>query len=106
LPYSCDLPIDSQGKFYHIDCRPGDVAPCILKCANHDVFGALEQTANELFFTYHKGSTCATSDFYAGQGRKIDGFPVREVHRDGLKSSRNTVLFRLRGQGPDILTAS
>ena len=34
------------------------------------VFVALETTANELFFPYHKGSTCATSDFYAGQGEK------------------------------------
>jgi uridine phosphorylase len=188
LPDVCDLPIDSQGKFYHIDCRPGDVAPYILTCANPerahtiadflqerelkgknreyviytgrykgiplsvmgtgigapataiavveaaqcqpnatfirvgtcgalqpgirlgdliltdecireentthyyaepdlvvrahpDVLGALEKAANELFFPYHKGATCTTSDFYAGQARKIDGFPVRDVDK-------------------------
>jgi uridine phosphorylase len=188
LPHACDLPIDSQGKFYHIDCRPGDVAPYILACANPDrahtiadfleerelkgknreyviytgrykgipmsvmgtgigapataiavveaaqcqpnatfirvgtcgalqpgiglgdliltdkcireentshyyaepdlevrahpdVLWALEKAADELLFAYHKGATCTTSDFYAGQGRKIDGFPVRDVNK-------------------------
>lgn len=188
MPHACDLPIDSQGKFYHIDCRPGDVAPYILACANPDrahamaeflqerelkgknreyvvytgsykgiplsvmgtgigapataiavveavqcqpnatfirvgtcgalqpgiglgdliltdecireentthyyaepdlevrahpdVLRALEKAADELLFTYHKGVTCTTSDFYSGQGRKIDGFPIRDVNK-------------------------
>jgi len=188
LPAECDLPISPEGRFYHIDCRPGDVAPYILACANPgrahliadflqqkelkgknreyviftgsyngipvsvmgtgigapataiavveaaqcqpnatfirvgtcgalqsgielgdliltdecireenttshyagpdlvvrahpDVLGALEKAAKELHFPYHKGATCTTSDFYAGQGRKIDGFPVRDVDK-------------------------
>ncbi len=31
---ACDLPINTEGRFYHIDCHPGDVAPYILACAN------------------------------------------------------------------------
>ena len=188
MPNACDLPLDSQGKFYHIDCRVGDVAPYILACANPgrahsmadflqerelkgknreyivytgrykgiplsvmgtgigapataiavveaaqcqpnatfirvgtcgalqpeielgdliltdecireenttryyaapdlvvrahpDVLRALEMAAGELHFPYHKGTTCTTSDFYAGQGRKIDGFPVRDANK-------------------------
>ncbi len=185
---ACDLPVDREGKFYHIDCCPGDLAPYILACANPerahviadfmqerelkgknreyvvytgsykgiplsvmgtgigapataiavveaaqcrpnatfirvgtcgalqpgiglgdliltdecireentthyyaepdlrvrahpDVLRALQEAADELRFPYHKGTTCTTSDFYAGQGRKIDGFPVREVNK-------------------------
>lgn len=185
---ACDLLVNSQGRFYHIDCRPGDLAPYILACANRDrahliadllqdkefkgknreyvvytgtysgiplsvmgtgigapataiavveaaqcqpsatfirvgtcgalqpgiglgdliltdecirkentthhyaepdlavrahpvVLDALERAAKELGFAYHKGTTCTTSDFYAGQGRKIDGFPVRDVNK-------------------------
>lgn len=185
---SCDLPINSRGRFYHIDCRPGDVAPYILACANPgrahvtadflqerelkgknreyvvytglyngipvsvmgtgigapataiaiveaaqcqpnatfirvgtcgalqagiglgdliltdecireentthhyaepdfsarahpEVLGALEKAAKELGFPHHKGTTCTTSDFYAGQGRSISGFPVRDMDK-------------------------
>jgi uridine phosphorylase len=28
--------MDSQGRVYHIDCCPGDIAPYILTCANPD----------------------------------------------------------------------
>ena len=34
MSHECNLPIDGQGKFYHIDCAPGDIAPYILACAN------------------------------------------------------------------------
>jgi len=188
LPHACDLPLNSQGRFYHIDCQPGDLAPYILACANPgrahvmadflqekelkgknreyvvytgtyngihvsvmgtgigapataiavveaaqcqpnatfirvgtcgalqpgiglgdliitdecireentthqyggpdlavrahpQVLAALEKAAEELNFRCHKGATCTTSDFYAGQGRKIDGFPVRDLDK-------------------------
>jgi uridine phosphorylase len=29
-----DLPTNERGKFYHIDCGPGDIAPYILTCAD------------------------------------------------------------------------
>jgi uridine phosphorylase len=185
LSHQCDLPINPDGKFYHIECCPGDVAPYILACANPgrahliadflqekelkgknreyvvftgsykgipvsvmgtgigapataiavveaaqcqpkatfirvgtcgalqpgievgdliltdecmrdenttnhyaepdlavraspEVLSALEQAAKELRLRYHKGTTCTTSDFYSGQGRKIAGFPIRD----------------------------
>jgi uridine phosphorylase len=188
LPHACDLPTNSEGKFYHIDCSPGDVAPYILACANPgrahliadflqerelkgknreyvvytgtykgiplsvmgtgigapataiaiveaaqcrhsatfirvgtcgalqpgiglgdlvltdtcireentthyyaapdlkvrahpDVLSALQKAAEALHFPYHKGTTCTTADFYAGQARKIDGFPVRDMDK-------------------------
>ena len=30
----CDLPVDSEGKFYHIACGPGDIAPYVIACAD------------------------------------------------------------------------
>ncbi len=188
MPDSCDVPKGPEGRFYHIDCHPGDVAPYILACANPgrahviadflqekelkgknreyvvytgsykgipvsvmgtgigapataiavvesaqcqpnatfirvgtcgalqpgiglgdliltdqcireenttqhyaepglvvrahpDVLSALEKAAKELHFPYHKGTTCTTSDFYAGQGRKISGFPMRDADK-------------------------
>jgi uridine phosphorylase len=185
MPDACDLPVSDQGRFYHIDCTSGDVAPYILACANPGrahviadflqerelkgknreyvvytglyrgipvsvmgtgigaaataiavveaaqcqpnatfirvgtcgalqpgidlgdliitdecireentthhyadpdlvvrahpkVLDALERAARELQVPYFKGTTCTTSDFYAGQGRKIEGFPIRD----------------------------
>jgi uridine phosphorylase len=53
-----------------------------LKVRSHpDVLGALQKAARELGWPYHQGTTCTTSDFYAGQGRKIDGFPIRDPHK-------------------------
>lgn len=184
----CDLPVTDEGRFYHIGCRRGDLAPYILACANPGrahtmadfleqkelkgsnreyvvytgsykgvplsimgtgigapataiavveaaqcqpnatfirvgtcgalqpgiglgdliltdecireentthhyadpdlvvrshpvVLGALERAAKELGVPYHKGTTCTTSDFYSGQGRKIEGFPIREADK-------------------------
>ena len=34
VPDAIDLPKNSHGRFYHIDCRPGDLAPYILACAS------------------------------------------------------------------------
>ncbi len=52
--------------------------PDLVVRAHPQVLEALEKASKELQFPYHKGTTCTTSDFYAGQGRKIDGFPIRE----------------------------
>ncbi|MGC8658853.1 MAG: nucleoside phosphorylase [Desulfomonilaceae bacterium] len=199
---ACDLPLDSQGKFYHIDCCAGEIAPYILACANPgrahtiadflqtrelkgknreyivytgnykgipisvmgtgigapataiavveatqcqpnatfirvgtcgalqpeirpgdliltdkclreentthyyaapdlevrahpDVLNSLEKAAVELHFPYHKGTTCTTSDFYAGQGRKIEGFPVRETNKVERLRSLGTLNFEM-----------
>jgi uridine phosphorylase len=55
--------------------------PDLVVRANPEVLGALEKAAKELDFAYHKGTTCTTSDFYAGQGRKVSGFPVRDLDK-------------------------
>ncbi len=194
MPNACDLPLNDQGKFYHIDCGPGDVAPYVLACANPgrahliadfldyrelkgrnreyvvytglyrgipvsvmgtgigapataiaiveaaqcqptatfirigtcgalqpgigpgdlvitdkcireenttnhyaspdlvvrahpEVRKALMKAAESLHFRYQTGTTCTTSDFFAGQARKIEGFPVREPDKvDRLRS--------------------
>ncbi len=198
----CDLPLDSQGKFYHIDCQSGDIAPYIIACANPDrahlmagflqtselkgkrreyvvytgshkgipvtvmgtgigapataiavveaaqcqpdatfirvgtcgalqpeircgdliitdecireentthhyadpllqvrshpdVLNALELAVRELDFSYHVGTTCTTSDFYAGQGRPVDGFPVREPDKVKKLSARGVLNFEM-----------
>ena len=200
--YECDFPVDSQGRFYHIDCGPGDIAPYILTCANPDrahtiadflqerelkgknreyviytgsykgiplsvmgtgigapataiavveaeqcqpnatfvrvgtcgalqpgialgdliltnqcireektthyyvepdlavrahpdVLRALEKAAKELLFPYHRGATCSTSDFYAGQGRQINGFSVRDVNKIERMRSLGVLNFEM-----------
>lgn len=55
--------------------------PGLAVRAHPRVLDALESAARELHLSYHKGTTCTTSDFYAGQGRKIDGFPVRDLDK-------------------------
>lgn len=202
MPDSCDLPVNSQGRFYHIDCRPGDLAPYILTCANPgrayviadflqekerkgrnreyvvftgsykgipvsvmgtgigapataiavveaaqcqpnatfirvgtcgalqpkiglghliltdecireentthqyagpelavrahpEVLSALEQAAKEMQFRYHKGTTCTTSDFYAGQGRRVSGFPVRDQEKIERLRERGVLNFEM-----------
>jgi uridine phosphorylase len=58
--------------------------------AHPDVLQALRQAAEELQAPHHVGLTCTTSDFYAGQGRQIPGFPTAEpdkverLHRAGI----------------------
>jgi uridine phosphorylase len=202
LSYQCDLPINPEGKFYHIDCCPGDIAPYILACANPgrahliadflqekelkgknreyvvftgsykgipvsvmgtgigapataiavveaaqcqpnatfirigtcgalqpgigpgdliltdecireenttshyaepdltvrahpEVLSALEKAAKELRFRYHKGTTCTTSDFYSGQGRIIDGFPMRDEGKIQRLSALGVLNFEM-----------
>lgn len=58
--------------------------------AHPDVLQALIQAAEELQVPHHIGTTCTTSDFYAGQGRRVPGFPTVEpdkvdrLHRAGV----------------------
>ncbi|MEJ2716556.1 MAG: nucleoside phosphorylase [Deltaproteobacteria bacterium] len=42
------------------------------------VLESLLEAARELGIPHHSGLTCTTSDFYAGQGRAVPGFPTRE----------------------------
>ncbi len=46
--------------------------------ADPEVTAALIAAAEELGTPYHLGLTCTTSDFYAGQGRRVPGFPTLE----------------------------
>ena len=46
--------------------------------AHPEVVEALGQAAGELEASHHLGTTCTTSDFYAGQGRRVPGFPTVE----------------------------
>ena len=46
--------------------------------AHPAVFESLLEAARELGMPHHRGLTCTTSDFYAGQGRYAPGFPTRE----------------------------
>jgi uridine phosphorylase len=46
--------------------------------AHPRVLAALTQAARELEVPHQVGPTCTTSDFYAGQGRVVPGFPVVE----------------------------
>jgi len=46
--------------------------------AHPDVLQALIQAAEDLQALYHLGITCTTADFYAGQGRRVPGFPTAE----------------------------
>jgi uridine phosphorylase len=58
--------------------------------AHPDVLQSLMQAAAELPALHHVGTTCTTSDFYAGQGRQVPGFPtvepdkVERLHRAGV----------------------
>jgi uridine phosphorylase len=46
--------------------------------AHPRVLAALIQGAEKLGGAYHVGTTCTTSDFYAGQGRLVPGFPTAD----------------------------
>ncbi len=54
-------------------------APADMDVSAHPaVRTAIQDAADELGHAYHVGTTCTTSDFYAGQGRMVEGFPTRE----------------------------
>ncbi|MBM3299000.1 MAG: nucleoside phosphorylase [Deltaproteobacteria bacterium] len=59
------------------------------------VLSALEQAAHELGFTYHVGPTCTTADFYAGQGRLIEGFPTRDPGKVERLSRQGALNFEM-----------
>lgn len=46
--------------------------------AHPEIMQALVQAARDLQAPYHLGATCTASDFYAGQGRRVPGFPTAE----------------------------
>lgn len=58
---------ENTTHYYAPDTGPVPAHPEVLK--------ALVQAAEELRAPYHVGTTCTTSDFYAGQGRQAPGFP-------------------------------
>ncbi len=47
-----------------------------LPRSDPEVLAVLRQAAEEMGYSYHVGTTCTTSSFYAGQGRQIEGFPA------------------------------
>lgn len=59
---------DENTSHYYAD-------PDFLAPAHPAVVRALQQAAEDLKAPYHVGTTCTTSDFYAGQGRRVPGFP-------------------------------
>jgi uridine phosphorylase len=46
--------------------------------AHPEVLAALIEAATALNAPYQVGVTCTSSDFYAGQGREVPGFPILE----------------------------
>jgi uridine phosphorylase len=62
---------DEHTSHYYVpDQGPAPAHPLVLQ--------ALMQAAVELGAPHHLGTTCTTSDFYAGQGRRAPGFPTVE----------------------------
>jgi uridine phosphorylase len=60
--------------------------------AHPGVLAALQKAAATTGMPHHTGLTCTTGDFYAGQGRRVPGFPllnpdkVEEMRRAGVLS--------------------
>ena len=63
--------------------------------AHPDVVQALQEAAEELKVPFHKGITCTTSDFYAGQGRVVPGFPTREPTKVKRFSTEGVLNFEM-----------
>lgn len=63
--------------------------PDLVVEAHPDVLHALDRAADDLRLRSHRGITCTTADFYAGQGRSVPGFPTRDTDK----------VDRLRRQG-------
>lgn len=61
---------ENTSHYYLPDSGPVPAHPQVLE--------ALIQAARELGVPHHVGPTCTTSDFYAGQGRRVPGFPIRD----------------------------
>ena len=101
-----DLIITSQAirdeHTSHYYCPDDGPAP-----AHPSVIQALVQAAGELQLPHHLGTTCTTADFYAGQGRRVPGFPTAEPDkverlraRRGLKPGDGDV--GVSGPGPGL----
>ncbi|MBI5570967.1 MAG: nucleoside phosphorylase [Desulfomonile tiedjei] len=61
-------------------------APEVEADAHRDVLEALTEAARRLDHPFHRGMTCTTSDFYAGQARCVPGFPC--LDRDKIDRLR------------------
>jgi len=61
---------EHTSHYYAPDRGPVPADPAVVQ--------ALIQAAGDLRLPYHLGTTCTTSDFYAGQGRRVPGFPTAE----------------------------
>jgi len=63
-------------------------APDVEASAHPDVLEALTEAAKRLSHPFHRGVTCTTSDFYAGQARCVPGFPCLDPDKiDRLRAS-------------------
>lgn len=69
--------------------------PDLVVRAHPDVLAALKKAVEDLHLPYHTGTTCTTSDFYAGQGRQIEGFPVRDPDKIELLRSLGVLNFEM-----------
>jgi len=72
-----DLIISEKALRYEnvtLNYAPADVEAV----ASPEVLKALKKAAEELGYRYQVGTTCTVSDFYAGQARKVPGFPVQD----------------------------
>ena len=70
--------------------------------AHPNILQTLIQAAEELGVPYHVGTTCTTSDFYAGQGRRVPGFPI--VEPDKVERLRQTGVLNLEMEMSVYLT--
>uniref|UniRef100_A0A7C5EV35 Uridine phosphorylase n=1 Tax=Desulfobacca acetoxidans TaxID=60893 RepID=A0A7C5EV35_9BACT len=70
--------------------------------ADPEVLQSLVQAAEELGAPYHVGPTCTTSDFYAGQGRRLPGFPV--VDPEKVKRLKQAGVYNLEMEMSVYLT--
>jgi len=61
---------EQTSHYYAPDTGPAPAHP--------EVLHALIKAAEDLHAPCHAGLTCTTSDFYAGQGRRVPGFPTSE----------------------------
>jgi uridine phosphorylase len=61
---------EHTSHYYAPDLGPVPAHPAVLQ--------ALIQAAKDEQLPYHLGTTCTTADFYAGQGRRVPGFPTAE----------------------------
>jgi len=71
-------------------------APARLAARAHpQVLTALKQAAAALKVPHHVGLTCTTADFYAGQGRRIPGFPTLEPDKVARFSRAGVLNFEM-----------